>query len=345
MDSKGYKSVSGWLFVTAMAVFGLAIVGAITRLTESGLSITQWDPVVGIIPPLSPADWQHEFDLYRQSPQYQQLNAGMSMADFKFIFFWEWFHRFLARAIGFIYAVPLVYFWLRKKLPMDYKWSFIGLLALGGLQGLIGWYMVQSGLVDRPSVSHYRLALHLMTAFLIFSLLIRLGLKISLSANAQAAVLSPLRPLAVMSMVWAVLTMIWGAFVAGLDAGLIYNSFPMMGRYPWPTEGLDMTPVWINLFENHAMVQFTHRVLAVLTFIHVAMLWWRSRGFHVPPRVRFLFTALGFMITLQLVLGITTLLSGVNIVIATLHQGGALVVLGLLVWALIEIPHRRYSEG
>lgn len=335
------KDIARWLFICAASVFIMALIGAITRLTESGLSIVEWKPVTGALPPLNPADWAHEFDLYKQSPQFLKVNSGMTLPEFKHIFFWEWLHRLWGRMIvGIIYALPLCWYWLRGGLPAGSKPSFLFILALGFAQGLMGWIMVKSGLKDQPAVSHYLLAAHLMMAFLIYASMFRLGLSFSLDPERDAGKLTRLRGFVQITLLLAVITMIWGAFVAGLRAGLLYNdTFPMMGTYLWPTEGFQVQPPWLAFFAEPATVQFTHRVLAVTTFLAIMTLAGRSRAFNPPPRLRKLFVALALVAFLQVCLGISTLISHVNIIIATTHQAGALTVLTLLVWLLHEIPH------
>jgi heme a synthase len=333
--------IARWLFICAGSVFVMAIIGAITRLTESGLSITEWNPVIGAKPPLSPQEWAHEFDLYKKTPQFLKMNPGMTLPEFKEIFFWEWLHRLWGRiVVGVLYAVPLCWYWLRGALPATSKPAFVFILMLGFAQGALGWFMVKSGLHDQPAVSHYLLAAHLMLAFLIYASMFQLGLSFGLDPERDAGRLTRLRGLVQLILLLAVTTMIWGAFVAGLRAGLLYNdSFPMMGRYLWPLEGLQMNPPWKAIVAEPATVQFTHRVLAVATFCGIMLLFARARAFNPPPRLRKLFGWLVFMAFAQVALGISTLLSHVNIIVATLHQAGALVILTLLVWLLHELPH------
>lgn len=339
--SSSTKPVAVWLFLCAAAVFAMALIGAITRLTESGLSIVEWKPVTGALPPLDAAGWQHEFDLYRQSPQYQKVNAGMSLAEFKNIYFWEWLHRLWGRMIGLVYLLPFLWFWRRGLLPRESLSSFLGVLALGFLQGGMGWYMVKSGLVDLPAVSHYRLAAHLMLAFLIYGCLFRLGLSFGLGPEKDAGRVVPLRRLVRAVLVLAGLVMVWGAFVAGLDAGMIYNTFPKMDARWFPSETMQHIPVWMAFFAEPATVQFTHRVLALLLFAKIMFLVWKSFFLYPPQRIRRLFIALGLAATAQVALGITTLLTQVQLHVAVAHQAGALVVLSLLVWLLHEIPDIR----
>ena len=229
------RYISNWLFFTAFMVFSMAIIGAITRLTESGLSMVEWRPLIGALPPLSEAEWQRVFDLYRETPEYQKKNFGMDIDEFKTIFFWEWFHRLWGRMIGVVYALPLFYFWLRKQIPDGYKLKlFLGLI-LGGMQGVMGWYMVESGLIDRPSVSHFRLAAHLSLAFIIFGYLLWVAFDLR-EIRASEKTTFCLRRHGWTSLVLLAITIIWGAYVAGLDAGMVYNTWPLMGTQLIPHE-------------------------------------------------------------------------------------------------------------
>jgi cytochrome c oxidase assembly protein subunit 15 len=327
------RAVATWLLVCAGMIFLMAIIGAITRLTESGLSITEWRPVTGVVPPTTPQAWQAAFDLYRVTPEYIHKNAGMTLEEFKLIYFWEWLHRLWGRLIGLVYAVPLVIFWLKGWLSPRLTWWLLALLVLGGLQGFVGWFMVQSGLVDRPAVSPYRLAVHLTLAMTLYALVLATALSLwprrpSLAAPAGWG----LKLHGVLAMVALAATIFWGALVAGLDAGLIYNEFPTMGAGRlMPVEMWHLEPAWLNLFENHAAVQFTHRWLAVLTVmlilaLAVHALLTNARGAVYP--------ALAVMALVQAGLGVFTLLSNVQIGVATLHQAGALVLLALMVVAL-----------
>ena len=330
--AKNEKAVAYWLLSVAGLVFVMVIVGAITRLTESGLSMVEWRPLIGFLPPLTPEEWGRVFELYQQTPEFQKKNFWMELDEFKTIFFWEWFHRVLGRVIGLAYGLPLLYFWARRMIPSGYGLKLFGMLILGGLQGVMGWYMVQSGLVNEPAVSHYRLAAHLGLAFLIFGLLLWLSLSLVWKARKPDPVL--------FGHGWLVLgcviiTVFWGAYTAGLDAGLIYNdTFPMMGGYLMPpeiTSAKPHLPVWINFFEDHVGVQFMHRWLAVFTVLMVIGLW--AHAYRRGQRAHVMF-ALPVMAVLQMGLGIVTLLSGVHIVLAVLHQAGALFLIGLLVMNL-----------
>lgn len=333
------RSVAYWLFACAAMVFAMAIVGAVTRLTESGLSMVEWRPLIGSLPPLSQAEWERVFALYQQSPEYTLKNAGMDLAAFKQIFFWEWLHRLWGRLIGLVYALPMAYFALRGRLTGGLMPLALVALALGAAQGLWGWYMVQSGLVDRPSVSQYRLAGHLSLAFAIYVLLIWTGCKalrlpsfgLRLGDRPAGGVLVSLTLLG--------LTVFWGALVAGLDAGLAYNTFPLMDGALLPQGVFSILPAWKNPFENTALVQFIHRWLAIAAALSI--LWWAhrltKRGLAGP--VSRLAAAAMAMVCLQVGLGIATLLSHVALPLGVLHQGGALVLTGLLTAIAYRLLH------
>jgi cytochrome c oxidase assembly protein subunit 15 len=316
----------------------MVIVGAITRLTESGLSMVEWRPLIGALPPLNEAEWQRVFELYKATPEFRAHNYWMELADFQKIFFWEWLHRLLGRLIGLAYAVPLVWFWLRGKIPAGYKLPLVGLLVLGGLQGYMGWFMVQSGLVDRPSVSHYRLAAHLGLAFLIFCLLLKTAL--SLKKNpVEFTVSKPVWYHSWVAFALLVATIFWGAYTAGLDAGLIYNdTFPKMGETWVPYEMGLYHPYFVNFFENHAGVQFAHRWLAIFTGVAVLSLW--AHAFY-RKEMAWPLHALAIMVIIQIGLGIATLFTQVSLHVAVTHQAGALTLLALTVVALHAMKRTR----
>lgn len=327
------KALYRWLFFCCFAVFCMIIIGAITRLTESGLSMVDWKPLLGVLPPMNEAQWQEKFELYQDSPEFQKKNFWMEMSDFKNIFFWEWFHRLFGRLIGVFYAVPFVFFLIRGWIPSGYKLKLFGLFLLGGAQGLMGWYMVQSGLVDNPAVSHYRLAMHLSLAFLIYALMFWLGL--TFYKQDRGSVSNPdsrLFGFSVFATFSLCATIFWGAFTAGLDAGLVYNdSFPKMGGRWIPEEVFFYDPMWLTFFENHAGVQFIHRWLAMVTCAIVVLfvVFAMKRG-----RTEKSFGMLGVFVFFQFGLGILTLFSGVSLPIAVAHQGGAVILLSLVVLCL-----------
>jgi len=339
------RKISLWLFTCAAAVFAMALVGAVTRLTESGLSIAEWAPITGALPPLDDAGWSRAFSLYQQTPQYKLVNLGMSMDEFRRIYFWEWLHRLLGRLIGMIYFLPLAYCWAKKQIPDAAKKPLLGILLLGFMQGAMGWLMVASGLVDQPAVSHYRLAAHLGLAFVIFCALLYMGLAFSMPRDPEAGKLTPLRGMIKATLALAAVTMFWGALVAGLRAGMLYgNDFPFMGKYPWPTEMFHFSPWWKNFFENHAAVQFTHRLLALLLFVQVFFLAKKGMDAGATLRMTRLFAALLIMVCVQAGLGITALATHVNIVVAVMHQAGALALLGILTALLYHIPHASRGQ-
>lgn len=339
-----------WLICCATMIFAMAVIGAITRLTESGLSITEWNPITGAIPPLSDADWQDEYAKWQATPQAKLVLNGLDLAGFKSIFFWEWIHRLWGRLIGLVYALPLLWFWIKNKIPAGYHARLLLLLVLGGLQGAVGWFMVQSGLESRPTVSHYRLALHLLFALTLYSALVWTILDLRRLQQNKPAV-GPfacsfcLRRHGWVSLLFLALTICWGAFVAGLDAGLVYNTFPLMNGHVLPPEALTIQPAWLNLFENTAMVQFIHRMLAMTTGILI--LSWSLRLLAIKPDdahfqdYRRLALALGHTVLLQIGLGIATLLLMVPIWLGALHQANAIVLLTFMIMALHRVMQRQ----
>jgi cytochrome c oxidase assembly protein subunit 15 len=332
------RSIGRWLAVWAGSLFLLVLIGGGTRLTESGLSITEWKPVSGVIPPLTDAAWQAEFEKYKQIPQYAQMNAGMTLPQFKGIFWWEFLHRFWARFVGLVFVLPLFWFWFRKRLPRDLIPRLATLGVLMGLQGAMGWYMVASGLTERVNVSQYRLAAHLSLALVIYLLTVWTADRL-LNGNDEARVTRD--PVAVGGatrralgalLSLAFLTVVSGAFVAGLRAGHIYNEFPMMGAGLVPVEYSQMSPWWKNLFENPAAAQFNHRLLAIVTLVAVVAGWWRLRAGAEPAlrsRLNLVLAAVG----VQVALGLTVLLLSVPVAIGVAHQAGALLVLTSLTLA------------
>lgn len=337
------RPIAMWLLVCAGMVFAMAVIGAVTRLTESGLSMVEWKPLIGILPPLSEAEWNRVFDLYRQTPEFRVYNAWMDLEGFKQIFFWEWFHRLWGQLIGFVFLIPFLWFLARRRVPWELAPRLAALFLLGGLQGGIGWFMVLSGLVDQPHVSHYRLALHLVMAILIYGALLQVALGILEPAPAagRRPDAAPLRRHARWALGLTATTIVWGAFVAGIRAGYAYNTFPLMAGHWVPPEVWNLSPWWINAFENTAAVQFLHRVLALGTGAVVLALAWRTWRADLPGRAGRAAGLLAVMIAVQIALGIATLLSVVAIPLAAAHQGGALVVVGLLVWLLHELKPVR----
>jgi cytochrome c oxidase assembly protein subunit 15 len=335
-SAPGLPAVRIWLFSVAALVFAMVIVGGATRLTGSGLSITEWQPVIGTIPPLSEAAWHDAFEKYRQIPEYQLVNRGMSLEGFKAIYWWEWAHRLLGRLIGFVFLLPFVYFLLYRAIPKPYIPRVAALFILGGAQGALGWFMVMSGLSGRVDVSQYRLAAHLALAVGIAGYAFWLGLSIqdeasaARQANARARFQGAKRATFVLaSLVY--IQIIAGAFVAGLKAGHASNTWPLMSGEIIPP-GLDVyTPWYMNLFENPLAAQFAHRMLAYLVVILAAafgLTVWRQHGLRWPA------AALGAVLLVQTALGIGTILYGVPLGLALAHQANAMVVLAFSLWTL-----------
>ncbi len=325
-------AISNWLLAVAALVLVMIVVGGITRLTESGLSMVRWEPVSGAIPPLNEADWQAEFDAYRQSPQYQQVNRGMSLAAFKEIYFWEYVHRLLGRVIGLAFALPLLWFAWRRAIPRGYGWRLVVLLALGGLQGAIGWWMVASGLVDRPEVSHIRLAVHLLIAFLILGALVWTALDLRGLARTETARPARMPTVAIWTLSLLGLQMLFGAYVAGLEAGYAFNTWPRMGEEWFPSATPMFEPFLRNLVDNPIVVQFIHRWLAfavAAAVVALAYQAWRRGHYNVA-------TLAVSAVVAQIMIGVATVLSGVELWIAVAHQGMA----ALLLAAILLCAHR-----
>lgn len=330
------RALALWLFVVAAMVLAMVVVGGITRLTESGLSIVKWEPLSGTLPPLSDGQWQAEFAAYQATPQYLRVNAGMSLAEFKNIFFWEYVHRLLGRLIGLAFALPLLWFAWRRAIPKGFGWKLVCILALGGLQGAIGWWMVASGLVDRPEVSHIRLAIHLLTALTIFSACLWVGLDLRALSKAPDARPARMPTAGIWALSLLVLQLMYGAYVAGLDAGFAYNSWPKMGD-EWFPSGVPMLTPWLkNLVDNPTVVQFIHRWLAWGVAAAVAALAYACfrRG-----RDQWGSALIG-AVAVQISLGIATLLTGVRIPIAAAHQGMAVILLGTILAASHSLGRR-----
>lgn len=318
-------SVGIWLLLCCLTIYAMIVLGGVTRLTGSGLSMVDWRPITGILPPLNDEQWRQTFDLYRESPQFKKINSHMDVADFKGIFWLEYFHRLLGRLIGLIFLLPLLYFSIRRRIDTQLARRLGGVFILGGLQGLMGWYMVKSGLVDDPRVSQYRLTAHLGLAFVIYGYLLwtALGLLLPVQRPVSARRFPGFRRLARTLPFVVLLTVLSGGFVAGLKAGLAYNTFPLMAGRLVPEGLLAMEPWWRNLFENITTVQFDHRVLAMLTAVLVLSLWLSGRHGELAPRLRFALHLLLIALVLQVTLGISTLLLHVPIALAASHQAGA----------------------
>ena len=319
-----------WLLCVAGLVFAMVVVGGITRLTESGLSITEWKPITGALPPLNEASWLSEFEKYKQIPEYTQINgpAGMTLAEFKFIYFWEWIHRLLGRVIGLAFALPLAWFWVKKAIPAGYKPRLLALLALGALQGTIGWWMVSSGLSARTDVSHYRLAVHLLTALTILGGLVWTAL--DLHALAKDPLARPAKMTGYAATVLSILfiQLLFGAWVAGLNAGYVANTWPLMNDRFYP-EGVDATQgVFFALVNDPYLTHFVHRWWAWVAVAALLLLARRVK----KAGVRRASVAIHSTYGIQIILGIATVMTGVNIVLAVSHQAVGALVVASAVW-------------
>jgi cytochrome c oxidase assembly protein subunit 15 len=336
MTADRLRPVRIWLYCVAALVLMMVALGGITRLTDSGLSITEWQPISGTIPPLSLSDWQAEFDNYKQIPQYTELNRGMSLDEFKFIFWWEWAHRLLGRIIGLVFAVPFLIFLIQRRFSWNLAAPLAGLFVLGGLQGALGWWMVSSGLSDLTSVSQYRLAAHLLAAALLFIALIWVARR--LEPEPLARTYSTRGPVVVLLLL-VLLQIVAGAFVAGLDAGFSYNTWPLMGDSLVPPGMGEIEPWWRNLFENITTVQFDHRIIAyvVVAYVAVLLVVRRAGGFRGAegwlPRI-------SILVLLQVCLGIATLVTGVPIWLALGHQALAFMLAGAIAAYLADLSLR-----
>jgi len=328
-DLSNRALVRGWLYLVLLVLFALVLVGGATRLTDSGLSITEWKPIHGVIPPLNDAEWQEEFQLYQKIPQYAEINKGMSLDAFKSIFWWEWAHRILARSVGLVFGLPLLVFWATRRIERGLGPKLVGILLLGGLQGAIGWWMVASGLVDRVSVSQYRLATHLTLAALIFTatMVVARGL----APHSEPAADRSTQRLAGFIVLLALVQIYLGGLVAGLDAGLSYNTWPLMDGKIIPGDLLLLEPAWRNFFENPKTVQFIHRLGAYTVFAvalwHMIATRRRQPGTTHARRATLLFLA----VVVQASIGIGTLLMQVPLHMALTHQGMGIVLLTLTV--------------
>ena len=328
-SSYGYdRALIWWLFGMVGLVAIMVVIGGVTRLTGSGLSMVEWRPIIGILPPLTEVEWMRVFNLYQASPEFQQVNMDMNLAEFKVIFFWEYVHRVWGRLLGLAFGLPLLFFWLAGRIPQGYGLPLLGLLALGSMQGIIGWWMVTSGLVDNPAVSQYRLVIHLSTALLILLLLLWTALNLHFGRSKRPS------GRAAATLLLVLLTIIAGAFVAGMDAGLLYNEYPLMGDGLVPVEygenGLS------DPFDNPASAQFHHRWIAVLAVLAVAGLWVSGMRRGLGGIVHIM----ALSVIIQFLLGLTTLLLGVPVWAGALHQAGAVLLLSLV----LIVTHRLQAQ-
>jgi cytochrome c oxidase assembly protein subunit 15 len=319
MSNRDRRTVAGWLFLCAALVFAIVLVGGITRLTRSGLSIVEWQPLIGALPPLSQADWEALFARYRETPEFRLVNSDMTLEGFKGIFWWEYLHRLLARGIGLVFLLPYLYFLARGKLDKPLAWKLGGVFLLGAAQGAMGWYMVKSGLIDDPKVNPVRLSAHLGIALAIFAAELWLALQLVSPRREPFDRLALTLPFVVFAMALS------GGMVAGLRAGYAYNTFPLMNGELVPPELLSLDPWWHNFLYNMATVQFVHRTFFWLIALLALLAWWAARNRLASYVLLLAFAA-------QAALGILTLLQGVPLPLAVAHQSGAVVLLAAAVW-------------
>jgi len=332
------RPVRLWLYFLALLVLLMVLVGGATRLTDSGLSITQWKPISGTIPPLSLQDWNVEFEAYKQIPEYQQINKGMSLEEFKGIFWWEWGHRFLGRVIGLVFFVPFLVFLFQRRLDWKLAPALAILFVLGGFQGFLGWWMVSSGLSERVDVSQYRLAAHLSAACVLFASLIWVARR--LRPTQIMWVQKGWRPLLVVLGIVLFVQIIAGAFVAGLDAGFSHNTWPLMdGKFVPNGLGL-LDPLWLNSFENVIAVQFNHRMIAYLIFALVIALTWHAWSKTQFDGVHAWMLLIAVLTVLQVILGILTLIFVVPMHLALTHQVVAFILIGAVAAYLSDMSQQ-----
>ncbi|MEK9785978.1 MAG: COX15/CtaA family protein [Gammaproteobacteria bacterium] len=328
-------AVATWLLLCCALVFCMIVLGGVTRLTDSGLSMVRWEPVSGIVPPLSAVEWQKEFDHYREYPEYQKINVGMTLDEFKSIFYFEWAHRVLGRVIGLVFAGGFLWLWWKRRLTRALVPHLLAMFVLGGFQGLLGWYMVKSGLVNNPDVSQYRLTAHLGTAILIYLYMLWVAFSL-LERRASDRVSPGYRGGAIAVGALAALTVLSGGFVAGLKAGHAFNTFPLMAGQWIPPGYAVLEPFWRNVFENIPTVQFHHRLLAIITLIATGLFVVRALGDSALSMHRRLISLLGVVVLAQVGIGITTLVTYVPIPLAAVHQAMALIVLSVMLYTVFR---------
>lgn len=341
------KAISHWLLVCLFLIFAMVVLGGVTRLTDSGLSMVNWHPIHGTIPPLNAMEWEEEFSLYQQSPEFLKINHAMNVDEFKTIFWFEYSHRMLGRFIGLVFFVPFVFFWWQKKIKPGLTPKLLAMFVLGGVQGLLGWYMVKSGLVSNPHVSQYRLTAHLVSAILIFGFILWTWLDLRFPKslqNSQDPQLNRWYKLSFGLLALVLLTIVSGGFVAGLKAGHIFNTFPLMGGQ-WIPEGiLALSPWYMNLFENLVTVQFNHRVLAVGTALLLLAWYIKGRSRFDGQLLTRSFKWIGMMVIIQVSLGLSTLLFNVPVPIAAMHQAGGLLLFSAMLINVHALRNQQFRS-
>ncbi|MFO7845798.1 MAG: COX15/CtaA family protein [Balneolaceae bacterium] len=340
MKAKTDQQLKTWYWSGAALVFLILIIGGITRLTGSGLSMTDWKPIMGSIPPISESQWEDAFDKYKQFPEYQERNSDMNLAEFQVIFFWEYLHRMLGRLLGLVFLVPFAWFLIRRKFSRKQFLRSTLLLMLGLGQGLMGWFMVQSGLIDVPEVSHYRLAAHLLLAFIIFGCCVWFALDINSTKRVVSKSGTELKTWLNIFIVILLLQVIWGAFTAGLHAGHIYNSFPKMYQFWIPPEMFLVEPLILNFFENMTAVQWVHRVLGTVLGVMVIVMWGRTLRLDTSKNQKKWMLILFGAVLLQYAAGVFTLIYHVPVWLGVFHQAMAMVLFGVALAARHRARHQ-----
>lgn len=337
-----HKGITVWLLFSAFLVLFMIVIGGITRLTDSGLSIVEWNPIAGILPPLTLDDWETLFVQYKTSPEFLKLHPHMNLDEFKSIFWWEYIHRILGRIIGIVFLLPFLFFVLKRKISKALLPHLLILFLLGAAQGYMGWYMVKSGLIDDPYVSPIRLMLHLGLALFIYAYMITLALKLNIkNKDIQEEQGKKARKRAHVALALTGITILSGALVAGLDAGLIYNTFPLMNGMIIPHEYAEMTPFYLNFFHNPACAQFNHRILALLTFGYIWFFWLSCLGDIFCKRLKIMLHLILLCANIQIILGIFTLIFAVPVTLGVLHQLNAIVLFTTVLCFLVTISKRK----
>lgn len=327
-----HKPIINWLLLGCLLIFLMVLIGGLTRLTNSGLSMVEWNMFMGSLPPMNDAEWIETFEKYKQYPEYQLINFNFGLDEFKKIFLWEYTHRFLGRLIGLVFIIPFLWFLFRKKLWPSLTYKLLIILFLGGLQGFLGWYMVKSGLVKEPDVSHFRLAIHLITAFITFAYTFWVALDLIYPKNRNRQ--KKMAPWLWSLLILLIVQIIYGAFVAGLNAGKIFTTWPKMGD-SWIAESVTaMQPLYHNFIEGLAGVQFIHRYMAYLVVFMVLMVYFKARDMFLNSRQKKGLNFLIIMVAIQFLIGVLTLVYAVPVVLGILHQLGAFFLLGGVVYCL-----------
>ncbi len=333
MKNNPNKSVIIWLLTGCALIFVMVVVGGITRLTHSGLSMVDWNLFMGAIPPLNEHEWQETFNMYKQFPEYQKVNFHFTLEEFKSIFFWEYLHRLIGRVIGLVFIIPFAYFLIRKKLSSKLIKQCLIILFMGGFQGFLGWWMVKSGLKDNPDVSHYRLAIHLMAAFLTFAYTFWVALGLIHKDKERPNNIFIRKWLQVLLLV-LLIQIIYGAFVAGLNAGFVFNTWPKMGE-KWVADSVTaLKPVWVNFIDGIGGVQFIHRYLAFVVVGIVLLIVFKSNTFSLNDFQKKSLKGILIVVFVQFLLGVFTIIYAVPVWLGVTHQIGAFVLLGAVVYAL-----------